>query len=1252
MNKLLHKKLGILMPLCLFLCFGIKAQNPGLVISEILANPAGTDSPFEYVELVATKSITFSATPYCVILCNNGTATTAGWIAGGALSYGFNITSGIVNVGDVVYVGGSSMAPTGVKLRTIHTGSVTGDGFGSFNSGGVFGNGGASIDGIAIFEGDISTITNSTVPVDAVFYGTTVGSAVVNGGLDGYQLPINDKYNGGKLQSTSFFGPDPASAALITAIGNYDLISNTWSTPRAYTTTTLMTDGTSSVTLNTPTVTPVNIGFLSNDTTVMESAGTASIYLKLTNPNTFMSSVDVTITATSNASAADYTLAVATVTFAASSPGNTTQPIQIMINDDALPETSEYLIIKLSNPTNASITGITQFAFYIGDNDKVTPVPNNALQMNLLASFNNGASGANSAEIVAHDPSTQRLYIANSIGAKLDIVDFRNPSSPILLNSLSISSYGNINSVAVRNGTVAMAIENGANPQDSGKIVFLNKDGALLKQVAAGMMPDMITFNHNGTKVYTVNEGEPNATYTNDPDGSISVVDISTGVTNATATHITFTAFNGQEAALRSQGIRIYGPGANAAQDFEPEYITISDDDTKAWVTLQENNAIAELNLTTNTVTTIRSLGSKDYSNSTFGLDASNVTSGVNLANFPVKGLFLPDAITKYTVSGIDYLITANEGDARAYAAFSEEKRVSGLTLDATKFPNASELKNNYALGRLNATDKLGDTDNDGDIDSIFVYGSRSFSIWNASTGNLVYDSGDDFERITSTNSYSVIFNASNAGSSTKKDRSDDKGPEPEGVVIGTVGTTTYAFIALERIGGVIVYDITNPNFPIYVTYINNRSAITNGPDRGAEGLIFIPQSQSPNGQHIVIAANEVSSTLSIFGIPGCVSPINSVLSTVSNTLICDGDSIAVSVESQSGLTYQWTKNSSTINGATTNTLYVSTTGDYAVQINGGTDCSTNSLSQTFSVIPTPTVTAMASATLICSGDSTYLTANGANTYTWTSDPVSDSYTVTPISNRIYSVIGTGNNGCNKLSAISISVNITPTVSANSNASVICAGEQSTLTAIGATNYTWSPNGAMTNSIVSTPTTNVSYTIVGETNGCFNDTIVSITVNQLPTVLAFTSNTLICSGQNAVLTASTSATSYSWSEGSTTMTISVSPTATAIYSVTVNDGACSSGASITQSVSTCTSLLETVFDNSIRVFPNPFNHTIKISSDLQNQERVVMVYNALGEMVHKEKMFDNTIEINSRLWKNGVYFIHLNNKVVKVIKQE
>lgn len=620
-----------------------------------------------------------------------------------------------------------------------------------------------------------------------------------------------------------------------------------------------------------PVISPATISFASNDTTVLESVPSASVFLKLTASSTASSAISVSVSALSNASGSDYSLGVSTVTFAANAPANSTAPVTINLTNDAIVESAEYIVLRLSNPQNATAGAISQFVFYIGDNDKIIPQASNSISLTLLASFSNTVSGANSAEIVAHDPGSQRLFIANSIGAKLDIVNFANPASPVLISSIPMTSYGNINSVAVKNGTVAVAIEDGVNPQDSGKVVFFDQNGTFLKQVKVGMMPDMITFNHAGTKVLTANEGEPNAAYTNDPDGSVSIINISGGIaglSQANVSHITFTAYNGQEAALRSQGIRIYGLNASASKDLEPEYITVAPDDSKAWVSLQENNALAEINLANNSINYIKALGSKDHSLLHNGLDASNVTQGINISNFPVKGFYLPDAIASYTVGGNTYIISANEGDARAYNGFSEEKRISALNLDPSMFPNASEIKNNYFLGRLTVTDKAGDIDNDGDIDSIFCYGSRSFSIWNAATGAQVYDSKDDLELITATNSFSVMFNASNTNA-TRKDRSDDKGPEPEGVAIGTIGSNIYAFIALERIGGVMVYDVTNPAAPVFVTYVNNRLLPANGPDRGSEGIIFIPQSQSPNGDHLVIAANEVSSTLSIWSIPG-----------------------------------------------------------------------------------------------------------------------------------------------------------------------------------------------------------------------------------------------------------------------------------------------------------------------------------------------------------------------------------------------
>ncbi|MCC6369848.1 MAG: hypothetical protein IT236_02460, partial [Bacteroidia bacterium] len=669
-----------------------KAQNPGLVISEVLANPAGTDSCKEYVELFATQNINFSLTPYTIIVNNNGTANNNGWVAGGAISYAFAINSGSIAAGNVAYVGGSCMSPTGVQLRAINVKYQNGDwNIGTANSAGVFGNGGSNADGVAVFNLPVSSITSTTVPTDALFFGTAIGTSMVNSGIDGYQLPVNDFYNGGKLNGSSFLAPDPGSDLIITSTGIYDLASNTWSVNRSISTGSITSSAVSSISLSVSgTVTPATFAFVTNDTTVAESANTAAIYLRLSAASTASSSISVYATAFSNASATDYTLGSTTFTFPANAAVNSTAAITFTINNDALSESAEYIILRFYNPQNASIGTINQFAFYIADNDKTIPAPSNAISLNLLASFSNTVTGSNSAEIVAHDPSTQRLYIANSIGGKLDIVDFVNPSNPTLLYSVPITTYGNINSVAVRNGTVACAIENSSNPQDSGKVVFLNQNGVFISQVKVGMMPDMITFNQAGTKVLTANEGEPNAAYTSDPDGSISIINISGGVSAITQTnvaHVTFTVYNGQEAALRAQGIRIYGLGASTSKDFEPEYISVSKDDTKAWVTLQENNAVVEISLTSNTITSIKALGSKNHALLNNGYDASNVTKGVNISNFPVKGLFLPDAIASYTVGGVDYIITANEGDSRDYSGFTEEQRISAVNLDPIKFP-------------------------------------------------------------------------------------------------------------------------------------------------------------------------------------------------------------------------------------------------------------------------------------------------------------------------------------------------------------------------------------------------------------------------------------------------------------------------------------------------------------------------------------------------------------------------------------
>ncbi len=432
------------------------------------------------------------------------------------------------------------------------------------------------------------------------------------------------------------------------------------------------------------------------------------------------------------------------------------------------------------------------------------------------------------------------------------------------------------NSVTAHNGVVAVAyaVRNTATgAQGIGKAAFFTAStGAYISAVDVGYLPDMLTFTPDGLKIVVANEGEPNSygqADSFDPEGSVSIIDMANGPTNATVQTATFTAFNGQIDALRAAGVRIFGPGATVAQDLEPEYVALSADGQTAYVTLQENNALARVDLATATVTDILPLGYKDHSLTGNGLDASDRdvdgSSGaggkINIQNWPVFGMYMPDSIASYSVGNNTYLVTANEGDARDYPGFAEEVRLgdSSYVLDPTAFPNAAELKNNINLGRLTVTNTLGDTNNDGNFEQIYAFGARSFSVWDGATGALVFDSGDQLERLTALQ-VPGVFNGGGAIANNELDgRSDNKGPEPEGVDVGRVGERVFAFIGLERVGDVVAYDVTNPQAPVLLEYLNGPA------DIAPEGVLWVGAANSPTGKDLVILASEKSNTLTVY---------------------------------------------------------------------------------------------------------------------------------------------------------------------------------------------------------------------------------------------------------------------------------------------------------------------------------------------------------------------------------------------------
>ncbi|WP_069789967.1 choice-of-anchor I family protein [Cyanobacterium sp. IPPAS B-1200] len=507
------------------------------------------------------------------------------------------------------------------------------------------------------------------------------------------------------------------------------------------------------------------------------------------------------------------------------------------------------------------------------------------INLNRISTYNTGIFDESAAEIPAYDPTTQRLFVVNAQSASVDVLDLSDPTQPTKVGEIVGSSLGGvINSVTIKNGIVAIALE--ANVKtDPGSIILFNSDSdfsSAINPIASfgvGALPDMVTFTPDGTKILVANEGEPNDYNTEasiDPEGSISIIDISNGIANATVTTADFNAFDDQKDQLIDQGVRIFGPNATVSQDLEPEYITVSADSGTAYVALQENNALAVVDIASSTVTNIIPLGFKDHSLVGNELDASNRDDVINIRNWPVKGMFQPDAIASYTVDGMNYIVTANEGDARDYDNFSEEARVGDLNLDPTVFPNAAQLQENSQLGRLNITTTLGDADGDGIYEEIYAYGARSFSIWDEN-GNLVFDSGSEFENIVA-QQIPEYFNSNNDDNDSFDARSDDKGPEPEGVTIGEINGTPYAFIGLERVGGIMVYDISDPTDAQFVQYINNRDFTVDAQledgssnpaagDLGPEGLVFISADDSPNGVPLLVVSSEVSGSTSVYEI-------------------------------------------------------------------------------------------------------------------------------------------------------------------------------------------------------------------------------------------------------------------------------------------------------------------------------------------------------------------------------------------------
>jgi hypothetical protein len=460
------------------------------------------------------------------------------------------------------------------------------------------------------------------------------------------------------------------------------------------------------------------------------------------------------------------------------------------------------------------------------------------------------ALGEAQAEIAAFHPETQRTFVTNSKENRLDIYDFADPADPVLIASVDLSSYGaGPNSVDVsRKGLVAVAVE--ADPTaDPGSVELFDTDGEHLASLPAGALPDMVTFAEKDRYLLAANEGEAESNDA-DPEGSVTVIRLAKDVAESTVKAASF------EGVPRFGSPRIACPGTPFANDAEPEYIAPGAFGT-ALVTLQENNAVALLDIDRGRFLYVRGLGYKGHGKERNALDPSDRDGAIAINPWDrLYGMFQPDAISAYTHRGLTYYVTANEGDARDRDGCEEEERVGGLTLDPDVFPDAAAIQEDAALGRLNVTSTMGDRDGDGDFDRLFSFGARSFSILGP-LGGLLYDSGAELEKIAGAEE-PTIFNASNEEPAVFDDRSDNKGPEPEGVDVGSVGRSTYAFVASERQGGLYAYRLNGPSAS-FVDYLNTRPA-----DLGPEGVRFVPREDSPTDHALVLVTNEISGTVAV----------------------------------------------------------------------------------------------------------------------------------------------------------------------------------------------------------------------------------------------------------------------------------------------------------------------------------------------------------------------------------------------------
>ncbi|WP_374929819.1 choice-of-anchor I family protein [Kytococcus sedentarius] len=528
------------------------------------------------------------------------------------------------------------------------------------------------------------------------------------------------------------------------------------------------------------------------------------------------------------------------------------------------------------------------------------------LEMEVLSTHETGSFDEAASEIPAFDPTTGQVAVVNAEAGELDVLglDERgqlSPAgsfSPVGLTAADGSVIGEgaqVNSVDVLpSGLAALAVEAPDKVSPGWVVLGRLTPGAFEPSsvVRVGAQPDMVRISPTGTHVLTADEGEPDDDFTVDPAGTVSVIDLSSGADAVTQQQVRTADFSAFATTLDPR-VRVFGPDVPAPtgepsrveRNLEPEYVAVDPSGTTAVVTLQEANALAIVDIASATVTDVRPMQQRSWESS--AVDSSKEDERAHpIGGLPIEAMMQPDAIEAFTAGGQTYYVTANEGDVREWGEYTEETTIGELELAAFPDLDAEWFQSEEVAGDLKVSSEHGRNAETGLYEALYSFGGRSFSVVDAQ-GRPVFESGGQLEQIV----LGLIedgtlpehaWNANHDENPSLDSRSDDKGVEPEAVAVGEVEGTPYLFLGLERISGIMVFDLSDPQQPQFVTWADNRGwdaefdgeAVEGQGDLGPEGLEFVDAAASPTGEPLLVVGNEISGTTTVWSVTDSDGPI------------------------------------------------------------------------------------------------------------------------------------------------------------------------------------------------------------------------------------------------------------------------------------------------------------------------------------------------------------------------------------------